>query len=76
MKKQSIIGFLCLVLSNLSYSQIDHAFDGQIALKHIERQVSLGPRSITVPETKALTHQYIISISTNALSLLILSFSS
>ena len=52
MKKQSIIGFLCLVLSNLSYSQIDHAFDGQIALNHIERQVSMGPRSITVPETK------------------------
>ena len=62
MKKQSIIGFLCLVLSNLSYSQIDHAFDGQIALNHIERQVSMGPRSITVPETKALTHQYIVSI--------------
>ena len=62
MKNQSIIGFLYLVLSNLSYSQIDHAFDGQIALNHIERQVSLGPRSITVPETKALTHQYIVSI--------------
>ena len=62
MKNQSIIGFLYLVLSNLSYSQINHTFDGQIALNHIERQVSLGPRSITVPETKALTHQYIVNI--------------
>ena len=61
MKNQSIIGFLYLVLSNLSYSQINHTFDGQIALNHIERQVSLGPRSITVPETKALTHQYIVN---------------
>ena len=61
MKHQSIIGFLYLVLTNISYSQIDHAFDGQIALNHIKKQVSLGPRSITMPETKALTHQYIVN---------------
>ena len=60
MKYPSIIGFLYLVLTNISYSQIDHAFDGQIALNHIEKQVSLGPRSITMPETKALTRQYIV----------------
>ena len=61
MKHQSIIGFLYLVLTNISYSQIDHAFDGQIALNHIKKQVSLGPRSITMPETKALTHKYIVT---------------
>ena len=61
MKHQSIIGFLYLVLTNISYSQIDHAFDGQIALNHIKKQVSLGPRSITMPETKALTHRYIVN---------------
>ena len=71
MKNQSIIGFLYLVLSNLSYSQINHTFDGQIALNHIERQVSLGPRSITVPETKALTHQYIVNILSKYTTLLI-----
>ena len=61
MKHQSIIGFLYLVLTNISYSQIDHAFDGQIALNHIKKQVSLGPRSITMPETKAFTHKYIVN---------------
>ena len=39
MKHQSIIGFLYLVLTNISYSQIDNAFDGQIALKQIKKQV-------------------------------------
>ena len=53
--------FFLLICSNWGFSQVNPEFDGSRAFSHIEKQVLFGPRSITHPSSKNLTHDYIVN---------------
>ena len=53
--------FFSLICSAWGFSQVNSEFDGSRAFSHIEKQVLFGPRSITHPSSKNLTHDYIVN---------------